>query len=452
MPVHLLVNDDYLLPVQEVLKFLQEQGLQSTLPELRGPEGIRFQVSTQKCRYLCRGIHSRTNCCVGVTRRYNGRVWKIEMSAQELGGVPGESTTQFLKEHRSFLLEKLAGMCAFPMRPLGRDTKDARQYESSVRARFEAKENNLFALSIDPQAYRGVAGREEDELLYRFFILGEATTLSGLSIALGSTWVQEAIGAEFIRVDLQKLHCAFRLVPHDGQLFLSDPYSTASDMVYLSNDSLFMAQLTKSMIEKMPAVTHVVDLGTGSGILACSAAGAKGVPATGIDINARALSFARANAAINGIESQWVEANYAAVSMTPGCFVIANPPFVFTPNNEKSTLHSHGGDYGLGLTLDVLSVIAEKLPGASSFALITQSCVLENEDVPLLVSKCKSVFPSLDICVENVGTMPLLAKYEDFYRQQGVTAIHQLVLSGSRGWGDVLYEPKNAFAGEVCFG
>ncbi len=374
------------------------------------------------------------------------------MSSQELGAVPGEATIEFLKEYRSFLIRKLAGMCAFPMRPLGRDTPDARKYERSVLARFEAKENNLFALSIDPQVYWGVKGREEDELLYRFFILGEATTSSELANSLGVTWVQKAMDSGLVSSHSKRLRCSFRLVPHCGQLFLSDPYSTASDMVYLSNDSLFMAQITKNMIEKMSAVTHVVDLGTGSGILACSAARAKGVPATGIDINARALAFAQANATINDIEAQWLRAEYGAASMMPGCFVIANPPFVFAANAEKSALHSHGGDYGLGLTLDVLAVIAEKLPEASSFALITQSCVLEEASTPLLVSKCKGAFPRLDIRVENVGTMPLLTKYEDFYRQQGVTAIHQLVLSGSRGWGDVMYEPNNAFAGEICFG
>ncbi len=364
---------------------------------------------------------------------------------------PNEDIVTFLAARRAETNAKLRGMCGFPMRALGRRDIVALCYEKSVRERFEQFESNLFALSVDPDAYRGLPEREQDEALYCLFILGDSLDTMAVADAMGQDWLNAALDCGLLwHTDSMAVACPFRLVPHDQQLFLSDRYSIAQDMVYLSNDSLFMAKFTKRIVKRHVNLDHLVDLGCGSGILGIAAASALEIPVAGVDLNERAIVFARANARINNVESRWLPGSYEAMPLRPGCFVVANPPFVFSP--ASGALHSDGGNLGLGLTRQLLRMFEEQLPNHSSFALMTQSPIIGNEILPRLISDCRDSFPKLDLLAENVGTMPVLSKFADFYRKNGVTGFQQLVLSGNRGHGDVTYLSENKHADDVCFG
>lgn len=76
---------------------------------------------------------------------------------------------------------------------------------------------------------------------------------------------------------------------------------------------------------------RVLDLGCGSGALACLAA-RDGSTVTGVDVNPRALAFARFNGQLNGLEVEWLEGDlFAPVAGRRFDLVLCNPPYVVSP-------------------------------------------------------------------------------------------------------------------------
>lgn len=367
--------------------------------------------------------------------------------------VPSSTTTQFLTDHRAFFISKIGGIVRFPMRALGRSDSASQQHEEHVRHRFETGGSNLFGLSINPLQYLGHPTYGDDEFLYRLFILGENMALPKACAIFGKSFIESARQSGFLLTPSSDLiRCPFRLVPCGDQLFLSESYCSESDMVYLSNDSLFLSRFVRDEVEFKPDISNVLDLGTGTGLLACLAAEPLGVPATGIDINPRAIAFAEANARINGVKSDWHVKAYHEASILDGSFVVANPPFVFMPQANDTAMHSDGGTFGLDLTLEVLEILNKKLPRNGQFVVMTQSVTLVGDAEPKLLQRLRGKLPHLDMRVQNVGTMPILPKYADFYHEQGVGGLNQLIITGEVGDGDVHYEPINRFHPEMCFG
>ncbi|MFT7617283.1 MAG: hypothetical protein ACI97A_000918 [Planctomycetota bacterium] len=367
--------------------------------------------------------------------------------------LPTNEIAEFLSEHRASVLQALGGMSSFPMRPVGRLDDVTRQHEEHVQRRFEAEESNLFGLCIDPQHYLGRPGRERDEALYGLFILGRSMSNLTLRKTFGDQWIDRALSEGLLwHQDLQDIRSHFRLVPHGNLLFLAEHYCSESDMVYLSNDSLFMAQYLADKYGHSPEFSHVVDLGIGSGLLACSLASKWGVSASGVDINSRAVAFAEANGMINGIDGSFSVKSYDEASIPEGSFVVANPPFVFMPDANGRAIHSDGGKMGMELTLQVMQLLNDKLPANGVFAVMTQSVCLDATQGPHLLDAITGLCPRLDVEVENVGSMPILSKFEEFYVRQGVTGLNQLIITGRNGDGHVTYQAENRFESEFCFG
>jgi hypothetical protein len=89
-------------------------------------------------------------------------------------------------------------------------------------------------------------------------------------------------------------------------------------------------------------VDTALDLGTGPGLQALIAARHCNT-VTGVDINARALGFARSNAALNEtLSAEWLEGNWLEpVAERRFDLVVANPPYVISPDAEF--LYRDGG-------------------------------------------------------------------------------------------------------------
>jgi SAM-dependent methyltransferase len=110
----------------------------------------------------------------------------------------------------------------------------------------------------------------------------------------------------------------------------------------------------------------VLDLCTGSGILALAAARA-GSKVLAMDVSERAVLFARANVALNGMEAQ-VEVQRRDLFDSLGgrrfdC-ILANPPFEPLDAETVGQLHSDGGPSGVGVTRSILRSAVEFLtPG-----------------------------------------------------------------------------------------
>lgn len=91
---------------------------------------------------------------------------------------------------------------------------------------------------------------------------------------------------------------------------------------------------------------RVLDIGTGCGVHAIFAALA-GADVTATDISARALEYARFNAALNGVEIKLKEGSLAEPAEGLYDVVVSNPPFVITPGKVRDIADYQYRDGGL---------------------------------------------------------------------------------------------------------
>jgi SAM-dependent methyltransferase len=107
---------------------------------------------------------------------------------------------------------------------------------------------------------------------------------------------------------------------------------------------------------------RVLDLGTGNGILALGAA-RDGADVTAVDVNARALDFARFNQWLNGVSDvEFVEGSFFDPVDHRVDQVVCNPPFVLTP--DRAHLYSDSEGTGDDMVRDLVKHIAQTLrPG-----------------------------------------------------------------------------------------
>ncbi len=117
----------------------------------------------------------------------------------------------------------------------------------------------------------------------------------------------------------------------------------------------------------------VLDLGCGNGVLALAAA-SFGAAVTGTDISARALSFARANTVLNGLEDAditWLEGDlFEPVADQRFDLVISNPPFVITPQRSEPVQYRSAPLRGDALMQQIVTAVPEVLaPGGSAYLL-----------------------------------------------------------------------------------
>lgn len=111
----------------------------------------------------------------------------------------------------------------------------------------------------------------------------------------------------------------------------------------------------------------------------CCGAGAQALAAatyservTGVDINPRALRFARFNAAANRIESATFVMGDVYEPLPPGRFdaILANPPFVPWPDDGNALLYRGGGPWGDEVVARVLAGANERLAPGGFLAIV----------------------------------------------------------------------------------
>ena len=131
----------------------------------------------------------------------------------------------------------------------------------------------------------------------------------------------------------------------------------------LGTDSYLLTRTTPR-----PGGRRALDLCTGSGVHAVASAGLYD-ESIGVDLNPRALRFARINAAINGVVCEFLEGDlYAPVS---GQFdlITINPPFVPTPDTTMQ-LHRTGGKSGEELSRRAIAGLPTYLAEQGTFSMI----------------------------------------------------------------------------------
>jgi SAM-dependent methyltransferase len=180
-------------------------------------------------------------------------------------------------------------------------------------------------------------------------------------------------------------HSRVRLSTLDGQLFLHSAYPTVdADAVFFGPDTYRFAAAIHHYFNSVDTasrkVNRAVDIGCGAGpgaIVTALARPEAEVLAT--DINDRALSFARVNAALAGTAN--VRPHHSnLLTNVEGLFdlIVANPPYLVDPS-ERAYRHG-GGPLGAGLSLAIVEAARERLASRGTLLLYTGAAIVDGVD------------------------------------------------------------------------
>lgn len=192
---------------------------------------------------------------------------------------------------------------------------------------------------------RRTAGPGPLALLARLFVGGLAVPAESVQATLEAAGVAALAGCGLLRIEQDGAARALAaLAPFEGLLVAFDRRDLhelrASDYVLGPGP----ATRRVSDLRLLRPGGQVLDLGCGSGALACLAA-RDGARVTGIDVNPRALAFARFNAELNGVEVELLQGDlFAPVAGRRFDLVVCNPPYVISP---ASTFVYRDGGPGL---------------------------------------------------------------------------------------------------------
>ena len=219
-------------------------------------------------------------------------------------------------------------------------------------------------------------------------------------------------------------------------LFMHSAFPTvADDSVFLGPDTVRFADFILAELGSTAQATRLVDIGAGAGVGGIIAARAlPGARTELVDINTRALSHARVNAAHAGVPVETYESDEVA-AVPPGFdLAIANPPFII---DEDGPTYRAGGDmHGAELSRDWAVAAAEKLAPGGRVLLYTGSAIVDGADA--LRASLDAALPALgctmryreldpDIFGEELDGAP----YAEVERIAAIGAV--ITKSGERG-------------------
>lgn len=164
------------------------------------------------------------------------------------------------------------------------------------------------------------------------------------------------------------------LYPFNGMFILCDrPKKKELDRVFpiFDDESVLLAKWINVSPNDL-----VLDLGTGSGIMALAAAqqGAKKVVAT--DINHNASKYLDLNISLNGFSDRIEYIHSDVFDQLDGehwDLIASNPPFVPVPKNHKYFVHSDGGQFGTSIIERILESIECRLSSSGQLFLLALS-------------------------------------------------------------------------------
>ncbi len=224
--------------------------------------------------------------------------------------------------------------------------------------------------------------RETDPcaFLTAFFLIEESVEESDLERLLGAEAVALMKSLKWIGHNDGKLYFRFFLYPLLDHYFLTDGQGSnpnhADQVYHLGADSHLLARLAPR-----PKAESAFDHCTGSGVHAVLAA-RHCRHSFGVDINPRALDFARFNARWNRhpnahfIQSDcYQDATPKTLGQAPRfALITANPPFVPTP--QALSLCRGGGVTGEEVTEKIIRGLPEALEPQGIFSMVTNIPVL----------------------------------------------------------------------------
>lgn len=144
--------------------------------------------------------------------------------------------------------------------------------------------------------------------------------------------LDDLVAAGLVEIDGAGVRARVSLFPFDGLIVVGDPPSERQTSAFVPHVSPATKILAALVVRKPTGA--VLDLGTGSGVLAMLAA-RHAEEVTGVDINPRALSHARLGQRLNRVDNVgWLEGDWLEpVNGRQFDLVLVNPPYAISPDD-----------------------------------------------------------------------------------------------------------------------
>jgi len=182
------------------------------------------------------------------------------------------------------------------------------------------------------------------------------------------------------------------------RLYVHSAYPTLdAESVFFGPDTYrFCAFIARSA----PRAARVVDIGCGSGaggLVAAHAAGASELVLA--DVNTRALTLARVNAALAGVDAELLQSDVLAGVEGEFDLIVANPPYM---RDEAARVYRDGGGaYGEALSVRIVRESLARLRPGGTLLLYTGVAIVDGRDVfyeaaRALLAGCETTYEELD--------------------------------------------------------
>jgi protein-L-isoaspartate O-methyltransferase len=229
------------------------------------------------------------------------------------------------------------------------------------------------------------------------------------------------------------------------RVFFLDKLLIATDLLARAEvDQVFSLMFEQAFLVRSMDVRkgdHVLELCLGSGVNALAAAQRGAARVVGVDVSARALAFASANAAVNLSR----ERGEAPLEILRGNLfeplaaedrfdlILVNPPFEPVPPGMRYFLHSDGGEDGLDVIRALLPGVPQRLRPGGRFEMYTWT--LSDERLEWATDLVLAAFPDfrvevrraerapLEVCFAKFRDRPGYAPWRDRLISQGVTSV-----------------------------
>ena len=214
---------------------------------------------------------------------------------------------------------------------------------------------------LPPAHTLAALGRPDDArlaTLLALFAVGEAVRLAEAENALEAIALQELVEAGMLEVDGSHVRCKLSFYSFAGLIIAGDPPREEANPTFVAHVTPSSKTVARLMVRR-PA-RAALDLGTGSGVLALLAA-RHADRVFGVDINPRALYFARLNQQLNGVDGvTWAEGDWLEpVRGKRFDLVVGNLPFAISP--DSALVYRESTDEGDELSRRLVSESAAQL-------------------------------------------------------------------------------------------
>lgn len=269
--------------------------------------------------------------------------------------------------------------------------------------------------------------------------------------------------AGLLHDDGDALVARVRMMPFAGLVFASDEFSAEGDPVM--GPGITTQQLGNALGRPRG---RVLDVGCGAGSLALLARARGAERVVGVDIDARAIDYARFNARLNRLDAGWEVGDLVApVGDARFDLVVSQPPFVVRPAGLDATTYLHGGDRGDEIALRLLGMLDRVIDSDGRALVLFDTPVARAQVLGDRIRDALGPVGLDSFVIASAGLSPdqasvgyaaaadpslgaryheLAVRYRDHFDQHAITGLAHVLLAVSRTRGparSLVLEPRN---------